>query len=152
MLDVAASVVNLLKRFFPEHIDSLEPEQAFLEVGAGGLRHSSKQPWRPRGQGAGAEGCPAQPQSVASWRGVACALAGVRAGAPGGARRGALRGRAAAAVPLLLSATTWLLPQAPHLPLLLPAATPGNVAMLLSGGDEGEAWKVRCCCGIVRGQ
>ena len=35
-----------------------------------------------------------------------------------------------------------LLPQAPHLPLLLPAATPGNVAMLLSGGDDAEAWKV----------
>jgi hypothetical protein len=32
-------------------------------------------------------------------------------------------------------------PQAPHLPLLLPAATPGNVAMLLSGGDDAEAWK-----------
>lgn len=61
VLDVAASVVALLRRFFPEHIDALEPEQAFLE--------------------------------------------------------------------------------APHLPLLLPAATPGNVAMLLSGGDDAEAWK-----------
>lgn len=35
VLDVAASVVALLRRFFPEHIDALEPEQAFLEVGAG---------------------------------------------------------------------------------------------------------------------
>ena len=33
VLDVAASVVALLKRFFSEHIDALEPEQAFLEVG-----------------------------------------------------------------------------------------------------------------------
>ena len=33
VLDVAASVVALLRRFFPEHIDALEPEQAFLEVG-----------------------------------------------------------------------------------------------------------------------
>jgi hypothetical protein len=32
--------------------------------------------------------------------------------------------------------------QAPHLPLLLPAATPGNVAMLLSDGDAAESWKV----------
>jgi hypothetical protein len=62
VLDVAASVVGLLKRFFADHIDSLRPEEAFLE--------------------------------------------------------------------------------APHLPLLLPAATPGNVAMLLSGGDPNEAWKV----------
>lgn len=35
VLDVAASVVALLRRFFPEHIDALEPEQAFLEVGWG---------------------------------------------------------------------------------------------------------------------
>ena len=43
---------------------------------------------------------------------------------------------------LVVHACACTLPQAPHLPLLLPAATPGNVAMLLSGGDDAEAWKV----------
>lgn len=33
VLDVAASVVSLLRRFFADHIDDLKPEQAFLEVG-----------------------------------------------------------------------------------------------------------------------
>ncbi|KAL4858033.1 TPR and ankyrin repeat-containing protein 1 [Chlorella vulgaris] len=61
VLDVAAAIVQLLRRFFAEQIDDLKPEQAFLE--------------------------------------------------------------------------------APHLPLLLPAATPGSVAMLLSGGDTNETWK-----------
>ncbi|KAL4457799.1 hypothetical protein ABPG75_012664 [Micractinium tetrahymenae] len=61
VLDVAASVVQLLRRFFADHIDDLKPEQAFLE--------------------------------------------------------------------------------APHLPLLLPAANPGNVAMLLARGSDGDAWK-----------
>lgn len=37
VLDVAAAVVGLLKRFFAEHIDALEPEQAFLEVRGGAL-------------------------------------------------------------------------------------------------------------------
>eukprot|EP00887_Chlorella_sp_A99_P003743 scaffold7.g3743.t1 len=66
VLDVAATIVAVLKRFFADHIDSLVgPEQAHLE--------------------------------------------------------------------------------APHLPLLLPAVTPGNMAMLLSGGDASEAWKARRC-------
>jgi hypothetical protein len=33
VLDVAAAIVQLLRRFFAEQIDDLKPEQAFLEVG-----------------------------------------------------------------------------------------------------------------------
>lgn len=33
VLDVAAAVVQLLRRYFAEHIDELKPELAFLEVG-----------------------------------------------------------------------------------------------------------------------
>lgn len=36
ILEVASSVVDALKRFFPTHIDVLDRERAFFKVGGGG--------------------------------------------------------------------------------------------------------------------